>query len=136
LRFLIDTNVISEPRRPQPDLHVLSWLNRTDTAQIFISALTIGELVRGATRAARRDPPYGLRLQQWIAEVETDYADRIVEVDREIATLWGKLDSARTIPVVDCLLAATALARDMTLVTRNIRDIVDTGARFLNPWDA
>jgi toxin FitB len=135
LNFLIDTNVISEPRRPKPDRNVLDWFNRTDQADVFISVLTLGELARGSAKAAQRDATAGLHLQRWIDEVNADFVDRIIDVDRNIATLWGKLISSRTMPVVDSLLAATAIVREMTLVTRNVRDIADTGVTILNPWE-
>lgn len=134
MNFLIDTNVTSEPRRPKPDSNVLDWFNRTDQAEVFISVLTLGELARGSAKAARRDAATGLRLQSWIDEINADFVDRIIDVDREIAALWGKLMSPRTLPVIDGLLAATALVRGMTLVTRNVRDFSDTGVAVLNPW--
>ncbi len=69
-------------------------------------------------------------------EIHTGFTDRIVDVDRAIAAQWGQLTSDRTRPVVDSILAATAIVRGMTLVTRNERDIADTGVKLLNPWDA
>ena len=134
MRFLIDTNVISEPRRPGPHPNVLAWFNRTDQASVFISTLTLGELVRGVAKAARRDAAAGVRLKAWVDAIQVDFADRIIDVDRDIAVRWGELTSLRTMPTVDCLLAATALVRGMTLVTRNTRDVARTGARVLNPF--
>jgi predicted nucleic acid-binding protein len=136
LTFLIDTNVISEPRRTQPDPNVIAWFQQTDSTQVYISVLTIGELARGATKAARRDAAAGVRLHRWLGEIDAEYSDRMIAVDRDTATLWGKLTSARTMPMVDALLAATALVHGMTLVTRNVRDVLDTGVTILNPWDA
>jgi len=136
LSFLIDTNVISEPRRPQPDANVLSWFRRTDQAGIFISVLTLGELTRGAVKAARRDAAAGRRFQNWVGEVQTEFAERVLGIDLKIASLWGELSVARTVPVVDSLLAATALVHGMTLVTRNVRDVADTGVAMLNPWES
>lgn len=133
--FLVDTNVVSEPRRPKPDLNVLRWFNQIDQADVFISVLTLGELARGSAKARRRDANAGLRLQRWIDEVHADFGNRIIDVDWHIAARWGELMASRTLPVVDCLLAATALAHDMTLVTRNTRDVRDTGVRMLNPWN-
>jgi predicted nucleic acid-binding protein len=85
---------------------------------------------------ARRDQPPSAALQRWLIGLRQAYADRIIGVDREIAERWGQLDAGRTLPVIDSLIAATALVRGMTLVTRNVRDIEDTGAMLLNPWEA
>jgi toxin FitB len=134
VNFLIDTNVISEPRRPQPNAGVLNWFEGVDTLAVFISVLTVGELVRGVTKISSRDRRAGRRLREWVDEVEAEYGPRIVSVDRAIAARWGEITAAHTLPMVDSLLAATALVHGMTLVTRNTRDMAATGVPLLNPW--
>jgi predicted nucleic acid-binding protein len=101
---------------------------------VFISVLTLGELRKGAERKRREDARGGARLDAWIAEVEEEYSERILEVDRASAEIWGRLSSLRQRPVVDTLIAATALAHDLTLLTRNVRDFADTGVVIINPW--
>jgi predicted nucleic acid-binding protein len=134
--FLLDTNVISEPRRRRPDKHVLAWLRAADTQSLYISVLTLGELTKGAARIARRDPGQGARLQEWVDSTRMEYASRIIPVDIDIANAWAQIDAIRPLPVVDGLLAATALVRGLILVTRDTRDIAGTGVTTLNPWEA
>jgi toxin FitB len=136
LRFLIDTNVASELGRPRPDRNVVAWSNSVPADAQYLSVLTFGELTRGVAQLAGREPPRSAALQRWLTGLQQAYADRIIGVDREVAEQWGRLEAKRTLPVIDSLIAATALVRGMTLVTRNVRDIEDTGVTFLNPWEA
>jgi toxin FitB len=132
--FLLDTNVISEVRRRRPEAAVVAWLKRADPEALFISVLTFGEIAKGA--AAVRDRAQAAIYLEWLSLVRTHYADRTIAVDADIAEGWGRLAAARPLPVVDGLLAATALVRGLTLVTRNERDIIPTGAAVLNPWNS
>jgi predicted nucleic acid-binding protein len=134
LSFLIDTNVVSELGRKNPDCHVVAWANNVGTAALHLSVLTLGEIAKGAASLERRDALRGAALSRWLEGLHHQYADRIIAVDDEIAEAWGRLASRRSIPVIDALLAATALVRGMTLVTRNVRDIADVGVEVLNPW--
>lgn len=136
MRFLLDTNVLSEGRRTRPDPRVVAWIGRADRAALHISVLTVGELLRGSVAIARRDPRAGQGLSQWLAGIKELYADRIVPVDGHIAETWGRLSADRPRAIIDTLLAATALVHRMTLVTRNVRDVHDTGVALLNPWEA
>jgi len=83
----------------------------------------------------RRAPGSGSRLQHWLDGLCTDYHDRIVGIDTATAETWGRMTAERLRPVIDGLIAATALVHDMTLVTRDTRDFRDTGARILSPWE-
>jgi predicted nucleic acid-binding protein len=134
--FLLDTNVISEPRRKRPDLRVMSWFGSTDRGSLHISVLTLGELTMGAARLARRDGVQAAVLRQWLDDTRQRYTNRIIPIDSEISEAWGELNAIRPLPVIDGLLAATALVRGMTFVTRDTRDIAGTGARTINPWIA
>lgn len=98
--------------------------------------MTLGELRRGAELKFRNDAAGGQALARWVASVEASFGDRIVPVDREVADVWGRLMAQRSRPVVDTLIAATAIVRGMTLVTRNVRDVQDTGVRLVDPWTA
>jgi toxin FitB len=134
--FLLDTNVISELRRKRPDARVVSWLKRAEPAALFISVLTLGEIAKGAAQFAERDRAQAEILYRWLALVRTNYADRTIAVDADVSEVWGRIAAKRPMPVIDGLLAATALVRTLTLVTRNARDFADVGIRVFNPWDA
>lgn len=134
MTFLLDTNVISEVRRKRPDGSVLSWLSRADPAALCISVLTLGEIAKGAAQCAVRDSAQAAIYYQWLNLVRSNYADRTIAVDADITEAWGRLATKRTFPVVDGLIAATALVRGMTLVTHNVRDFADAGVSVIDPW--
>lgn len=136
MKFLLDTNVVSETRRKAPDAKVLAWFRRVDPSAIHLSVLTLGEIARGAENLARRDAIAGRAIREWLDGLLLLYADRVIAIDIEIAETWGRLSAARPLPVIDGLLAATASARGMTLVTRNRRDFSGTGVAVVDPWNA
>jgi hypothetical protein len=133
--YLLDTNVLSEIRRRRPDPAVLRWYADVPAQNLFISALVVGELRQGVDRLARRDPAQAARFEDWLKQLVTVYEDRIVPVTAQIAETWGRLNVPDPVPAVDGLLAATALVRDWTLVTRNTADVAGTGVRLLNPFE-
>jgi len=133
--FLLDTNVISETRRKLPSPQVVSWFRQVEPAALNISVLTLGEIAKGVARHARRDAVQAAALQQWLESTRLNYSDRILGIDSEIAETWGRLAAERPLAVIDGLIAATALVRGLTLVTRNVGDIAGTGVTVLNPWD-
>lgn len=136
MSFLLDTNVISEVRRKRPDARLLSWLRRADPAELYISVLTLGEITKGAAQCAARDAAQAAIYYQWLDLVRSNYADRTITVDADICETWGRLAAKRIFPVIDGLIAATALVRGLTLVTRNERDVADTGVAVINPWNS
>lgn len=135
MSFLLDTNVISEARKgPGANAGVAKWFADADPAKLFLSALVVGELRQGVELARRRDRVFGQKLERWLAVIVDSYANRILAIDEKIAELWGRLNVPNPVPVVDGLLAATALTHDLTLVTRNTRHVAGTGARLLDPF--
>ncbi|GAA1122638.1 type II toxin-antitoxin system VapC family toxin [Kribbella jejuensis] len=134
MSYLLDTNVVSEFRKKAPDAGVVRWLNSVRSSQLYVSALVIGELTRGIERLTGRDPQQAAALDDWCRGLVHGFSDRIVPVTQEIAETWGRLSARSSLPVVDGLLAATALVHDWTLVTRNTADVERTGARLLNPF--
>lgn len=135
MRYLLDTNVISELRkgtRAHPLLR--QWFENADDKSIFTSVLVLGELRRGVESIRRRDPVAAVAFDQWLARLVDQFAERVVVVDAATANRWGPLNVTDPIPTVDGLLAATALEHGMTLVTRNTRDVERTGVVTLNPF--
>jgi toxin FitB len=134
--FLLDTTVIAETTRPAPDPKVLAWFQRVDARDLYISVLSLGEIARGVAMRARHNKAQADALHGWLDATRLNYADRIILVDAEIAEAWGELAALRTLPVIDGLLAATALIRGLTLVTRSTHDLAGIGVTVLNPWEA
>jgi toxin FitB len=134
--YLLDTNVLSETRRSRPDGGVIAFLSAAEPTGLFLSVLTLGELRKGVAAKRRSDPATADRLGAWVDGIETTFADRILPIDAAIARRWGELSSDRSLPVIDTLIAATALDHGLTLVTRNLRDVQATGVPFLDPWQA
>ncbi|KQV05749.1 MULTISPECIES: type II toxin-antitoxin system VapC family toxin [unclassified Kitasatospora] len=131
--YLLDTNVLSELRRRNPDPAVLSWAAKA--APLFTSALVIGEIRQGVESLRRRDAAQADRLAEWLSTVRHSYADRILPVTAEIAETWGRLTVPDPLPVIDGLLAATAQVHGLTFVTRNVKDVARTGVSVLNPFE-
>jgi predicted nucleic acid-binding protein len=133
--WLLDTNVVSELRKgTRANEHVRAWQGRTRGQDKFVSVLVLGEIRRGIEARRRRDIPSAVALEQWLLRLEETYADRILQVDRAVADRWGRLGVPDPIPVLDGLLAATALVHGLTLVTRNVRHVARTGASVLDPF--
>jgi toxin FitB len=133
--FLVDTNVISELRkRDRCNEGVARWYESCPADEIFLSALTIGEIRKGIERIRRRDAGSAASIDGWLHRLVAEHHDRIVPIDHEIADEWGRLNVPDPLPVIDGLLAATAKVRGMTLVTRNVGDVERTGVSLLNPF--
>ena len=134
--YLLDTNILSETRKTRPDSGVLAFLSAADARGLFLSVLTLGELRKGVAAKRRTDPVAADRLGAWVDGIETTFADRVLPVDAATARRWGELSASRSIPVIDTLIAATAISRGLTLVTRNTRDVKATSVPLVDPWEA
>jgi toxin FitB len=132
--FLLDTNVVSEIRKQTPDAGVASWFSSVAADRLFLSVLVAGEIRQGIERLARRDPAQAQIFERWLSQLVGGYGDRIVPVTEQIAQAWGRLNVPDPVPVVDGLMAATALVYDWTLVTRDASYLRSTGVRLLNPF--
>ena len=134
--YLLDTNVISEIRKGRRcDPGVAEWFFQADEDDLYLSVLVLGEIRRGIEMARRRrDFQQADRLEDWLGEVLSRFPDRISLVDSEVADAWGRLSAVRPLPVIDGLLAATAKAYGLTLVTRNISDVQGLDLELLNPF--
>ncbi len=136
MRYLIDTNVISELRKgKKADLNVCNWFEKVKEEDIFISVLTLGEIRKGIEqRRHRGDETQAKILEMWLQQIEFQMKDRILPITNEIADCWGKLGVPNPLPVIDSLIAATALVHNLTLVTRNVKDIKQINIKMLNPF--
>ena len=134
LEYLLDTNVLSETRKKKADAGVISFLEGADSSTLYISVLTLGELRKGVAKKQREDPEMAKRLAGWAEGFELSFADRILGIDAAMARLWGNWSGERPRPVVDTLLAATAVLHGLTFVTRNVRDVRGIPVKLLDPW--
>jgi predicted nucleic acid-binding protein len=134
LQYLLDTNILSETRKKQANDRVMSFLSAAEPSALFISVLSLGELRKGVALKIRSDADAAKRLGAWVDGLEFSFGERILGVDAAIARQWGELSAQRSRPVVDTLLASTALVHKLTLVTRNISDVHDLGVKLLDPW--
>jgi toxin FitB len=138
--FLIDTNVISEAAKPHPNPQVITFLRETDEDSLFISVITLGELWQGV--ASMPDGKAKLALDAWLRhDLVERFSSRIIDITAPVANVWGELMAGSKrrgvgLHAIDGFLAATALAHNQTLVTRNIKDFEALGLPLLNPWDA
>lgn len=136
--FLLDTNVISELRRPDKgDRNVVAWANAVPAANFFMSVISILEIELGARLIERRDAAQGALLRAWIDDqVLARFEGRILAIDTIVAQRCAQLHVPNPRAERDALIAATALVHGLTVVTRNVGDFEPTGVPLLNPWDA
>ena len=135
MRFVLDTNVLSEARKgSRANAGVMRWLSSVMPEDLYISVLAIGEIRQGIEGLRRRDPIQASHLESWLAGLRRNYADRVLPVDLEAAEEWGRMNVPDPISTRDALMAATAKVRGMTFVTRNTADVERTGTELLNPF--
>lgn len=136
--FLLDTNVVSELRRPdKADRNVVAWANAAPVANFFLSVISILEIELGARLIERRDAMQGAVLRAWIGDqVLTRFEGRILAIDTAVAQRCAQLHVPNPPAERDALIAATALVHGLTVVTRNVGDFEPTGVPLLNPWRA
>lgn len=134
--YLLDTNVISELRKPQADANVVSWAKGVIAPRLYISAITLKELETGVLRMERRDPAQGKLLRRWLTRhVVPAFESRILPFDAAVALRCASLHVPDQTNESDALIAATALVHGLTLVTRNVSDFQSSGVALINPWE-
>jgi len=138
VNFLIDTNIISELRKPaeRRNQGVEQFFRDADPDTLFLSVLVVGEIRKGIETKRVRDPAQAVALESWLGRIIDGYSDRILPIDFDVAQHWGRAQCIRPFPVIDGLLAATAQARGMMLVTRNVSDLEGwpTSNLLVNPF--
>lgn len=130
--YMVDTCVVSEARRRTPQ--AVAWLRAAQPETLFLSAITIGEIMKGIMMKLRTDPQAAGVLLRWLDELRFVYSARILPIDDAVATGWGRLMAKRTRPVADTLIAATAHVNNKIIVTRNVAAFADTGVEVIDPW--
>ncbi len=138
MNYLLDTNVLSELSKPLPETNVETWFDRTPEESLYVSVFTLGEIQTGIERLAAGQKRNHLLL--WFGELQEAFHGNILPFDTDTALLWGKthgrlLNSGRPIPLMDSLIAATALRHNMILVTRNRPDFTPVGVDVFDPWE-
>lgn len=135
--FLLDTNVVSELRKPRADRRVKRWAESVPAANLYLSAITLLELETGVLQIERRDAKQGAVLRRWMdAHVLPAFAGRILPIDAAVALRCARLHSPNPMAHGDALIAATALVHGFIVVTRHTADFEPAGVELFNPWSA
>lgn len=138
MNFLLDTNVISEPKQKKPNKKVLEWLDAQNESKIFLSVLTVGEIRKGITRLESGKKK--TELEMWLEKLRIRFARRILPLSEKTFLVWGKMcgefeNKGIVRSALDSLLEATALEHDLILVTRNVKNFQNSQVTILNPWE-
>jgi predicted nucleic acid-binding protein len=133
--ILLDTNVLSAVRKPDRHPQVRAWISAQREQDLFMSAITVGELERGLELQRRRDPASASQLKPWIRGILATFFDRIGPFGREVARVWGLLSARTGNPGSDNQIAATALVHGAVLATRNVRHFSTSGVSLVNPYE-
>jgi predicted nucleic acid-binding protein len=133
--YLLDTNVVSELRRSSPNPDVKSWFEQAAGDDLFLSVIVVGEIRQGIERVRSRDPEQANGLERWLEVLHGEFQDRLLPVSTSVAEEWGRLNAPSPLPVIDSLLAATALVHGLTFVTRDTSALTRTGVALFDPWE-
>ena len=135
MKFLLDTNVISEIRkRDRANRNVIHWVTRTPVEEIGTSVLVLAEIRHGIELKRRSDPGQAESLDLWFLQMRARLGGRVLPIDEPVAEAWALLGIPNPLPLIDGLLAATAKVHGLTFVTRNVADIAGTGVPLLDPF--
>lgn len=134
MSFLLDTNIVSELRKPRPHAGLIEWFDAQSASALFLSIVTAGEIRQGIEQLRRRDGRQAGLLDRWLNGLTQFYEDRLLYVDGAVADEWGRMRARRAVPVMDAFIAATAKVHGLTLVTRNVRDFAGLGVALHDPF--
>lgn len=132
--YLVDTNVLSEARRGSSEAR--KWLRSVEPTMVYLSVITLGEIMKGIALKERSDRAFASRLLRWLVELQHDHADRIMPISDRVAIEWGRLAAERPRAMADGLIAATAIVYGKVIVTRNVSDFADARVPVINPWES
>ena len=138
MNYLLDTCLISELAKLKPDEKVVNWVLNQNETKFYVSVLTFGELHKGVEKLPESKKKEELRI--WIEdELKNRFQNRVIGIDIRVSVLWGKIQclaekEGKPMPAIDSLIAATGIAYDLTVVTRNETDMEHSGVRLFNPW--
>jgi predicted nucleic acid-binding protein len=138
MKFLLDTNVISEPKQKKPNERVLEWLDAQDESKIYLSVLSIGEIRKGIARLESGKKK--AELEEWLEKLRNRFARRLLPLSEKTFLAWGKMcgefeNKGIVRSALDSLLEATALEHDLIFVTRNVKNFQNSQITILNPWE-
>ena len=139
MSFLIDTCCISELTKKQPDLNVKTWFSSYDETEMYVSVITFGELIKGIDKLSTSKKK--ATLVNWINnDLKQRFRNRILDVAMAEVKKWGEIQAfsetmGTPLPAIDGLIAATALVHDLSVVTRNVSDMIPSGVDIINPWE-
>jgi toxin FitB len=138
MSYLLDTCVLSELIKPQPNQNVATWIEKIQESHLYISAITMGEIQKGISKLENSNKKQSLQI--WLEQdLAARFSGRILSVDAEVSLEWGNMQgqairTGMTLPVIDCLIAATAKCHNLTLITRNLDDFKNLPINLINPW--
>jgi predicted nucleic acid-binding protein len=138
VKYLLDTNVVSELIKREPNPSVVRWVDQRDEGTLFLSVVTFGELQKGIKKL--RDEKRAEHLQTWVdRDLAKRFEGRVLPIDLDVAFTWGRIlgeseKNGLKLPVIDSLIAATAITHNLVVATRNVQDLERCQASVHNPW--
>lgn len=133
--FILDTMVISELGKRNVNTNAMQWFSGVPDSSLFVSVITLGEIVRGIERKRTIEPLFSEKLDTWAAATRRRFEDKTLAITMPIALRWGAMTIQLKRNDTDLLIAATALEHDLTIVTRNVRHFGPTGVKLFNPYE-
>jgi predicted nucleic acid-binding protein len=137
VKYLLDTNILSELKKPKPEQKVINFINSIDLQNFYISSITIGEIQKGINSCPNINKQE--KLNEWLENfILEEYSDQILNLDVEVMRVWGRLisNSGKNIAIIDSLIAAVCITHNLILVTRNVKDFIGIKSlKIINPWD-